>query len=69
MAGAWELFPEHRRDALRTCVHLLSYVEINWLDGRTVIVKQKPRPEIPTFTIAELNAVRKRKRRDEEETE
>ena len=69
MTRAWELFPEYRHDAVRTHVHQIKYLEIDWLNGRTVIVKKKPQPQIPIFKIEEPNAPRKRKERDEERAE
>jgi hypothetical protein len=64
MTGAWALFPEYKRDTKRTSVHPIKYVEIDWQNGRTIILKQKRQPHIPTFGIQEPNAPRKRKRRD-----
>jgi hypothetical protein len=69
MTTAWELFPEYRRDAVRTHVHQIKYLEIDWLNGRTVIVKKKPQPHSPIFGIEEPNAPRKRKKRNGERAE
>jgi hypothetical protein len=69
MTKAWALFPEYKRDTKRTFVHPIEYLEIDWLNGRTIIVKKKPRPPIPIFGIEESNAPRKRKRRNGERTE
>ena len=69
MTGAWELFPEYRRDALRTHVHQVKYVEIDWRNGRTIIVKEKPEAHIPIFKIEEPIAPRKRRKRNGERAE
>jgi hypothetical protein len=69
MTGAWELFPEYRRDAVRTRVHPIKYLEIDWLNGRTIIAKKKPQPHIPIFEIEKPNAPRKRKKRNGERAE
>jgi hypothetical protein len=69
MTRAWELFPEYRRDAVRTHVHQIKYLEIDWKNSRTIIVKQKLQPQIPVFKIKEPNAPRKRKKRNGERAE
>ena len=69
MTGAWALFPEYKRDTKHTSVHPIKYLEIDWLNGRTVIVKKKPQPHIPIFGIEESNAPRKRKKRNGERAE
>jgi hypothetical protein len=67
MTGAWELFPEYRRNAKRTHVHAVKYVEIDWQDGRTIIVKQERRPEVPPCVAAEAKPERKKLPRLEDE--
>jgi hypothetical protein len=52
MTRAWALFPEYKRDAKRTSVHPVKYVEIDWRNGRTIIVKQKPRPHQKTSIMS-----------------
>ena len=69
MTRAWELFPEYRRDAVRTHVHPIKYLEIDWLNSRTIIVKKRPQPQTPVFKNEESNAPRKRKRRNGERAE
>jgi hypothetical protein len=43
---AWSLFPEYERTASSTHVYRARYCEINWDNGRAIVVKQKKRPEI-----------------------
>ena len=68
MTGAWELFPEYRRNALRTHVHQVKYVEIDWQTGRTIIVKQVRQPYVPACVMEQPNK-RKRKKNDVESGE
>jgi hypothetical protein len=67
MTGAWLLFPEYKRDAKRTTVQPVKYVEIDWRDGRTIIVKQERHLFIPTAVTEEPNKRSRKKKRDEEE--
>jgi hypothetical protein len=66
---AWSLFPEYKRVTKRTSVHPIKYVEIDWQNGRTIIVKKKPQPQIPVFNVKESNAPRKRRKRNGERAE
>jgi hypothetical protein len=64
MTGAWSLFPEYKRDAKRTSVHAVKYVELDWLSGRTIIVKQKPQRHIPLYKIKNRQSSGKKKKED-----
>ena len=61
------------RNALRTHVHQVKYVEIDWQDGRTIIVKKERQPYMPALEIedpkSEPKASSKRKKRGEEGSE
>jgi hypothetical protein len=66
MTGAWALFPEYKRRSKRTHVHQVKYVELDWLNGRTIVVKQERQPYIPT---CETNKRIRKKKHNEEETQ
>ena len=68
MTGAWTLFPEYKRDSKRTSVHPVKYVEIDWQTGRTIIAKQKARPDIPIFNAEEPNQRRRKKKKNDVES-
>jgi len=44
---ALRLFPEYRQNLALMEVYLAQYVEVDWDSGRSVVVKQGKRPEIP----------------------
>jgi len=44
---ALRLFPEYKRDLLLMQVFLAQYAEIDWDSGRTIVAKQRGRPDIP----------------------
>jgi hypothetical protein len=44
---ALRLFPEYRQNLALLEVYLAQYVEIDWDSGRSVVVKQEKRPELP----------------------
>jgi hypothetical protein len=69
MTRAWALFPEYKRVTKRTSVYPIKYVELNWQNGRTIIVKKKPQPHIPILGIGEPSGPRKRKKSNEERAE
>jgi hypothetical protein len=63
---AWTMFPEHKRTASRTSVCPVEYVEIDWQTGRSIVMKQKPRPAIPP---GEELSTRNKKKSDRERAE
>ena len=48
---AWRLFPEYKRLASLTLVHLLDYAEIDWQTGRCFVIKRQKRKPIPALTL------------------
>ena len=44
---ALRLFPEYKHDLVLMEVFLAQYAEIDWDSGRSIVVKQTKRPEIP----------------------
>jgi hypothetical protein len=57
---AWTMFPEYKRTASRISVNPVEYVEIDWQTGRSIVMKQKTCPAIPTGE--ELNPRNKKKK-------
>jgi hypothetical protein len=50
---AWRLFPEYKRLASLTLVHLLDYAEIDWQTGRCFVIKRQKRLPIPVLILDE----------------
>lgn len=69
MTGAWSLFPEYKRDSKHTHVHPLRYVEINWLDGRTVIAKRERQAYVPSRVTDDPKKRSRKKKNDVESGE
>jgi hypothetical protein len=57
---AWTMFPEYKRTAALISVYPVEYVEIDWQTGRSIVMKQKTCPAIPTGE--ELNPRNKKKK-------
>jgi hypothetical protein len=64
---ALRLFPEYRHDLVLMEVYLAQYVEIDWDSGRSIVVKQEKRPEIPACIAAKVGMKRLKLPRIEEE--
>jgi len=46
------LFPEYRHSVVAVQVYLARYVELDWDSGRSIVVKQRRRPQIPACVAA-----------------
>src|ERR1035438_10275648 len=57
---ALRLFPEYKHDLVLMEVYLARYVEIDWDSGRSIVVKQRRRPEVPPCVAAEAKPERKK---------
>jgi hypothetical protein len=64
---AWRLFPEYKRDAVAGCVYTIQYAEIDWDNGRTIVMRRKTRPTIPK--LIETSRREKKPREEEEDCE
>ena len=64
---ALRLFPEYRHDLVLMEVYLAQYVEIDWDSGRSIVVKQEKRPEIPACIAAKVGMKRLKLPRIKEE--
>ena len=60
------LFPEYRQSLVLMQVYLARYVELDWESGRSIVVKQRRRPEVPPCVAAEAKPERKKLPRIEE---
>ena len=54
------LFPEYRHSVVAVQVYLARYVELDWDSGRSIVVKQKRRPQVPPCVAAESKPERKK---------
>ena len=61
------LFPEFKHDLVLMQVFLAQYAEIDWETGRSIVVKQRQRPEVPPCVAAEAKPERKKLPRLEDE--
>jgi len=61
------LFPEYRHTAVAVQVYLARYVELDWDSGRSIVVKQRGRPEVPPCVAAKAKPERKKLPRLEDE--
>ena len=61
------LFPEFKYNLVLMQVYLARYVELDWDSGRSIVVKQRRRPEVPPCVSAEAKPERKKLSRLEEE--
>jgi hypothetical protein len=61
------LFPEYRHRVVHVQVYLARYVEIDWESGRSIVVQQRWRPEVPPCVAAEAKSERKKLSRLEDE--
>ena len=61
------LFPEFKHNLVLMQVFLAQYAEIDWDSGRTVVVKQTRRQEIPPCIAAKVGLKRKKLPRIEPE--
>lgn len=61
------LFPEYKHSLVLMQVYLAQYAEIDWDSGRTIVVKQRRRPEVPPCVAAETKPERKKLPRLEDE--
>ena len=64
---AFRLFPEYKHSLVLMKVFLTQYVEIDWDSGRSIVVKQTRRPEIPPCIAAKVGLKRKKLPRIEPE--
>ena len=62
---AWKRFPEYKRLASLTLVHLLDYAEVDWQTGRCIVVQRQKRKPIPALTLDEPTTRRKNTKREE----
>ena len=63
----FRLFPEYKHSFVLMQVYLVQYVELDWDSGRSIVVKQRRRPEVPPCVSAEAKPERKKLPRLEEE--
>jgi hypothetical protein len=61
------LFPEYKHGFPLMQVYLAQYVELDWDSGRSIVVKQRRRPEVPPCVSAEAKPERKKLPQLEEE--
>jgi hypothetical protein len=61
------LFPEYKHGFPLMQVYLAQYVELDWDSGRSIVVKQRRRPEVPPCVSAEAKPESKKLPRLEEE--
>ena len=61
------LYPEYRHRAVQVQVYLARYVELDWDSGRSIVVKQRGRPEVPPCVAAKAKPERKKLPRLEDE--
>jgi hypothetical protein len=61
------LFPEYRNSVVAVQVYLARYVELDWDSGRTIVVKQRRRPEVPPCVATAKRERKSLPRLDEEE--
>lgn len=61
------LFPEFKYNLVLMQVYLARYVELDWDSGRSIVVKQEKRPQIPACIAAKAKSERPRLPRLEEE--
>jgi hypothetical protein len=52
------LFPEYKHSFPIMQVYLARYAEIDWDSGRSIVVKQRRRPQIPACVAAEAKRER-----------
>jgi hypothetical protein len=64
---ALRLFPEFKHSLVLMQVYRARYIEHDWDSGRTIVVKQKRRPEVPPCVAAEAKPERKKLPRLEDE--
>jgi len=56
----FRLFPEYKHSFVLMQVYLAQYVELDWDSGRSLVVKQRRRPEVPPCVAAEAKPERKK---------
>jgi hypothetical protein len=61
------LYPEYKHDLVLMDVYLAQYVEIDWNSGRTIVLKQRRRAEVPPCVAAEAKSKRPKLPRLEDE--
>ena len=61
------LFPEYKHDLVLMQVYLARYAEIDWDSGRTIVARQRRRPEVPPCVAGETKPEQKRLPRLEDE--
>jgi hypothetical protein len=52
------LYPEYKHDLVLMRVYLAQYAEIDWDNGRSIVVKQEKRPRIPACIAAKAKSKR-----------
>jgi hypothetical protein len=63
---ALRLFPEYKHTLVLMEVYLAQYCEIDWDSGRSVVIKQRRRPEIPACIAKKVGMTRLKLPLDEE---
>jgi hypothetical protein len=66
---ALRLYPEFKHNLVMMEVYLAQYAEIDWDSGRSVVVKQVERPEIPPCVVKKVGMKRLKLPRLEQEGE
>jgi hypothetical protein len=61
------LFPEYKHSLVLMQVYRARYVELDWDSGRSIVVKQRRRPQIPACVAADDKPRRPRLPRLEQE--
>jgi hypothetical protein len=60
------LFPEYKDSLVLMDVFLAQYAEVDWESGRSVVIKQRRRPEIPACIAKKVGMTRLKLPLDEE---
>ena len=52
------LFPEYKDSIVLMDVFLAQYAEVDWESGRSIVIKQRRRPEIPACVAQKVGMKR-----------
>ena len=63
----FRLFPEFKHSLVLMQVYLAQYVELDWDNDRTIVVKQEKRPQIPACIATKAKSERPKLPRLEDE--
>ena len=63
------LFPEFKHNLVLMDAYLAQYAEIDWDSGRSIVVRQTKRPEMPPCIVKKFGAKRPKLPRLEQEGE